>query len=401
MSAVVDRREGPAALAPESSVRPWLVFFGEDWGRHNSSSQYLARELAQRYRILWVNSLGLRAPRLDRGDLRRIAAKLAGILFRRGRNEGAGDAVAPAGIVVTAPVAVPLLGWRLVRRCNRWLVGRHLRARARELGIERPVVVTVCPSTVDVLDVLAPVRCVYYCADEHAALAGMDAPLVRKLEAELLARVDTVVAVSRALVAVKSLVHRDVRYLPHGVTWAALSPAALEPQPVPADLDALPRPWIGYVGLIGEHLDFELIAATAARLPGVSFGFIGPVEAGIEPPCAANLHYLGPRQHVALAPYLAHFAVGLLPWREGERNRFANPAKVREYLAAGCPVVATPHPELEGVSAYIDTATDADGFAAAIRRRLAHAPPRAAVATPMAAADWSVRAEVLAEALRA
>ena len=51
-----------------------LVIFGEDWGRHPTSSQALAAELARDRRVLWVNSVGLRRPRLS--DAGRVAAMI-------------------------------------------------------------------------------------------------------------------------------------------------------------------------------------------------------------------------------------------------------------------------------------------------------------------------------------
>ena len=54
-----------------------LVVFGEDWGRHPSSTQHLVSRLAAERKTVWVNSLGLRRPRLSWPDLQRLAAKAA------------------------------------------------------------------------------------------------------------------------------------------------------------------------------------------------------------------------------------------------------------------------------------------------------------------------------------
>ena len=48
-----------------------LVVFGEDWQRHPSSSQHVITELAKNHRILWINSIGLRRPRLSLRDAKR------------------------------------------------------------------------------------------------------------------------------------------------------------------------------------------------------------------------------------------------------------------------------------------------------------------------------------------
>ena len=38
-----------------------ILIFSDDWGRHPSSCQHLARRLLRRHRVLWVNTIGMRA----------------------------------------------------------------------------------------------------------------------------------------------------------------------------------------------------------------------------------------------------------------------------------------------------------------------------------------------------
>ena len=42
-----------------------FIVFSDDWGRHPSSCQHLFRRLLPRYRTFWVNTIGMRRPRLD------------------------------------------------------------------------------------------------------------------------------------------------------------------------------------------------------------------------------------------------------------------------------------------------------------------------------------------------
>ena len=53
-----------------------LVVFAEDWGRHPSATQHLVRRLAATSPVLWINSIGMRRPRLTMRDARRAAGKL-------------------------------------------------------------------------------------------------------------------------------------------------------------------------------------------------------------------------------------------------------------------------------------------------------------------------------------
>jgi len=389
----------------------WLVCFGEDWGRHNSTAQYLALALAadRGASLVWVDSLGLREPRLNRTDAIRVVRRL-GRWLRVGPHAGQDAAQGPGpahasdiDLHVISPLALPFLRFRAVRRFNRIWVEHQLGRLRRRIGITAPLVITACPATVDVLDCLDPVCRVYYCADEHASLPDMNPQLVRALEAELLDRVDLVFASSRALVASKAALHPAVTYLPHGVDVDHFA-RALDPGLSSAvELRDLPCPIVGYVGLIGRHLDLASIVATAGALTGGSVVLIGPVEEGLDTlPRAPNLHYMGPRPHAELPAWLAAFDVALLPWNEGERNRFAHPAKVREYLAAGCPVVARDHPELAEFGSAVTCTASPVEFAAAVAARAGEpvsAEQRAGIAAAVSEHDWSARASTVSTAV--
>lgn len=373
----------------------WIVFFGEDWGGHNSTLQYLATELARDTCVLWVNSIGLRSPRFTVADAGRAVRKLA--QFLRGRlmpREKSGNENDSFQFVVLAPMALPWYRFGWIRRLNRVLVGSVLRREARHHGIVSPIVVTACPATADVVDVLQPRRITYYCADEHGSMPGMNPVTVARLEDDLLAQSDGLVVTSRELGKRKARAGVALHYLPHGVDWERMS-AALEMgvAQCPGDIADLPRPIAGFVGQISSHVDTKLIEHAARELPNVQFVLIGPqaVE-DTTLPHGPNIVYLGPRPHAQLPGYLAAFDVAMMPFVDSERVKFAHPTKVREYLAAGCPVVATSHPELLELSSYIRFADSPEDFSAAIQSSIdASFNPRE-ISAPMQEHTWRRRA---------
>jgi glycosyltransferase involved in cell wall biosynthesis len=55
---------------------------------------------------------------------------------------------------------------------------------------------------------------------------------------------------------------------------------------------------------------------------------------------------VGRKPYAELPRYLRAFSVGLIPFRDNELTRNVNPIKLREYLSAGLPVVASGVPEI-------------------------------------------------------
>jgi UDP-galactopyranose mutase len=111
----------------------------------------------------------------------------------------------------------------------------------------------------------------------------------------------------------------------------------------PGDQVMLPRPRLGFFGVIDERLDIELLDAVAQARSDWHLVMIGPVVK-IDPallPRRDNIHYLGAKSYAELPAYIAGWDLALLPFARNESTRFISPTKTPEYLAAGRPVVST------------------------------------------------------------
>ena len=62
--------------------------------------------------------------------------------------------------------------------------------------------------------------------------------------------------------------------------------------------------------------------------------------------------------------------MGIIPFRVNTLTVRANPLKLREYLAAGLPVVSTPLPEVARYNGLVGLADSVEGFLAAIEAAL-------------------------------
>jgi len=356
-----------------------LIVFGEDWGSHPSSTQHLVGHLAESRGVVWVNSIGLRRPGLR--DMGRAFRKLGAAMHRAPR------AATPAPGPVVQPLAIPMAEGRLGRAVNRALIGGKVRHAAR--GLKRPVVWAALPSAVQALGALGEAAVVYYCGDDFSALSGVDHGAAARMETELVARADLILAASETLAA-RFPAHKT-RLLPHGVDAALFT----TPAPRAADMPTN-GPVAGFYGGLAPWLDLPLIAATARLLPEWRFMLVGPAQTDLSAlEGLGNIHRLGARPHAALPGYAQHWQAGIIPFRDTPQIRACNPLKLREYLAAGRPVVSTDFPALAPYCDLVRVAATPEGFAQALRDSLddRNTPARQA---RVAGESWAARAAAAA-----
>ncbi|HET9629668.1 MAG TPA: UDP-galactopyranose mutase [Novosphingobium sp.] len=223
-------------------------------------------------------------------------------------------------------------------------------------------------------DHLAADCVVYDCMDELANFRFAPPDLLPN-EQRLLDRADLVFTGGYSLYEAKRDRHPRVYPFPSSVDRAHFG-SARSLAADPADQAALPRPRLGFYGVIDERIDLPLIAHVADARPDWSLVMVGPVvkisEADL--PRRPNLHYLGSKDYAELPQYLAGWDVALMPFAMNEATRFISPTKTPEYLAAGCPVVSTPIVDVVrhyGAMAGVKIAATPDEFLAACDAALA------------------------------
>lgn len=216
---------------------------------------------------------------------------------------------------------------------------------------------------------LRPAAVVFDCMDDLSGFAGAPADL-RILERELIGRADVVFTGGYSLFEVKSPHHHNVHAMPSSVDVAHFA-SARAPAHDPADQAGIPRPRLGFFGVIDERMDLALVDGIAAARPAWHVVLVGPT-AKIDPatlPRRSNVHYLGMKTYAELPAYLAGWDVALLPFARNEATRFISPTKTPEYLAAGRPVVSTPIPDVVrpyGERGLVRVADGVASFVAAI-----------------------------------
>lgn len=336
-----------------------IVCFANDWRTDPTSKHQLMKRFAGANRILWVEAAGMRRPNLaSRDDLGRIARKVRSF-FAPARPE-------LPGLHAYSPPTLPLPGSAWAARINAWLYRWTIRRELRRLVMSpEPLLWVYGPHVAPWIRDLPRSGLVYHCVDRWSAFQEYDAAYMDACEAEICREADLVLASAEDLAERCRQYRSEVHYVPHGVEHAHFA-AALEPGPLPPDLASIPAPRVGFFGLLHEWVDLDLIGSLADRLP-YSFVLIGASNQDLTGLLArSNVHHLGRKPYAELPGYCRGFAAAIVPFRISELTLSVNPIKLREYAAAGLPVVASDLPEIRRCGEIARCATGVDDWERAL-----------------------------------
>ncbi len=215
---------------------------------------------------------------------------------------------------------------------------------------------------------------VYDCMDELANFRFAP-PDIAERERELLAAADVVFTGGYRLYEAKSRYHKNTHFFGCGVDAAHFGQARRASLGVPAELADLPRPVLGYFGVIDERLDYLLIERLAQAFPDATVAMVGPIVK-VDPdglPKLPNIHWFGQRSYDELPAIVKAFDVCLMPFAMNEATRYINPTKTLEYMAAGKPIVSTAVPDVvRNFTPVVQVAHSMEEYVSAVRHALDH-----------------------------
>ncbi len=374
-------------------------FAAQDWWYHNQAhSDFQLMQHAARDRpVLVVNSLGMRVPRkgVSAAPWQRIARKLRSTakLLRRPDPDN-------PNYYVMSPVFLPVYGDSLLARLSSWMVRQQVRAAGYLVGLgRRPAVVVTIPTAWPAAARLRRSALVFNRSDRHSEFPEADGELIRRLEEELLERSDAVLYVSHELMRLDAERVGDRAYfLDHGVDVEHFTPAG---NGLPVDLASVPHPRIGFFGALDDFVvDMDLFRETALALPHVNLVLIGDATCDMEDLVALpNVHWLGFRSYRSIPAYGRGFDVAVMPWLDNEWIRFANPIKLKEYLALGLTVVSTEYPEIEDYRDRVHVAPRRADFPATVEHALRHRFDPDALRASVVSSSWGAKTRELLDLL--
>ena len=229
-----------------------FLYFGNDWFAENrTSSHHIARCLARDHRVYYIECPGLRAPKSSGRDLKKIWSKF--VRFAEGPRT-VGD-----NVKIVTLLQIPLHRFRLVRRLNRALILATLRWLMWRERIRSPITWFMIPHLSSVVGRLGERLSIYYCIDDYASLPDVNREAVQLMDEEMTRKSDLVFVASGTLLKSKRRLNSQTRSSPHGVDFDHFARVQDSRLPTPPEMTAMPRPIVGFFGLIERWIDLDLV----------------------------------------------------------------------------------------------------------------------------------------------
>lgn len=367
-----------------------ILCFSHDWTGDPLSKTHLMRVLSKENRILWINAIANRMPTTSTKDIKRIFSKLK--RFAEPVKE-----VEP-NIFVLNPLAVPAYGSEAVRKFNQSFLVSQVKKAMRKLKFEKPINMVFNPAAGLLAGKLGEEQLIYYCVDDYTEFTGASKGL-KEIEEELFQKSDLVIVSAEKLFDDKKKYNENTHIIRHGTDWRHFRTALNEKTEIPAEIENLPRPVIGFHGLLADWVDFELIKKTAEHFKDGSVVLVGKITVDGEQKVRVlnnikNVHFLGRKPYDQLPAFCKGFDVALNPFVINELTLATNPLKVREYLAAGLNVVSTDIPEVRILKHCLIGENHAD-FIEKIETALKDKTSKETISDSVKAESWEARIDEL------
>lgn len=215
-------------------------------------------------------------------------------------------------------------------------------------------------------------RTVYDCVDRHSAYPGqIDPAVVDRMEEDLARKACCVFATAHGLYERLSEFNSNTHLLPNGCAFELFNKvASMEKESDKVEM--------GFVGMLQECIDYDVIKTVAREFPEGKVTLIGKPLPGVDLDWVKeypNIKLTGLVPQQELPEHIKNFDVCMNVFADNDLSRDVSPLKFYEYMATGKPVVSTlvPLQVLEYADCIYLAETPAE-FAMKCREALEEAP---------------------------
>lgn len=256
---------------------------------------------------------------------------------------------------------------------------RHqvVRSALKKCGFGRPILYLWHPRFADLLGEFGESFVIYHKYDHYAGyFGGSNAP--DPGEQRLLREADLVMATSQGLVDLHKDQRPDIQLVPNGVDFELFAGTLNDDVSVPAELESIPGPRIGYLGVINEKVDFKLLITLCQSHPEWSIVLVGPVKV-IRPEFLPDLevlkkqkncYFLGRKEGREVPAYIKGMDVCMMCYLVNDWTYYGYPLKMHEYLACGKPTLSADLPAVREFADVVVIPKDHVGWRQAIEQML-------------------------------
>ncbi len=351
-----------------------LLLSTADWDHPFwTNKQHVALALAKEgHRVVYVDSLGLRKPKMAGKDKKRVIKRIKRI-FSSPRK-------ITSRLWVVSPLVIPGIQKGIFAWLNRLILFIFLRYSYIKLGFKCNILWTYSPATVQILNPRHFQSSLYHCVDDISAQPLMPKMELEKLEILTAQKVSHIVVTSPALFRKLKGKCNSLHLMPNVVEYDHFSNPTYESvRKAKESMQSITSPIIGFVGAISSYkINFDLLKYLADSQPKNSFVLIGSIGEGEEGTDVSelkrrkNIFFLGPKSYQEVPGFISNFDVAILPNRINQYTQAMFPMKFFEYLASGVPIVAMEIPSLIPYKEYLSLCDSFESFSNEILKKKYH-----------------------------
>lgn len=242
----------------------------------------------------------------------------------------------------------------------------YLKRIMKKLGIKDYIVGISDISSAYCLDYLRDYKLLFYdCVDEWSEFSNASKKVVNVLEEKIIEKADLIFTTAQALLQKRKKYNKDVYLVPNAVDVEHFKEKTISQK----NKLKIKKPLVGYVGVIYDWFDMNILEYCAEKKDDFNFVIIGPSSSkAIEEEMKEltkkykNIFWLGEKSYQDVPEYIQQFDVCIVPFKINELIKNVDPIKVYEYLAMGKPVVSTYWKELEKFSSFIALGLNYEDF---------------------------------------